>query len=74
MKTETKEQLRNDFKTVIKLTFALAYWLVFGIFISIIWSIDGAGLGITLLIMSSVTYLFIIKMTKFIFKKYQRVG
>jgi hypothetical protein len=52
----------------VKLSFGIAYWFVFGIFILIGWATKGAGLGITLSILSGLGFLLIIKMTKFFIK------
>jgi hypothetical protein len=68
MNKETKKLIQDSVKTGIKLSFAISYWFVFGIMILIGWIGKGAGLGITMFILSALGYLVIVKMTKFFIK------
>jgi hypothetical protein len=74
MKKETKTIVKKTIKQGVKTSFAISYWFVFGLFILIGWIGKGAGLGITLLILFSIGFFTIVKVTKMVKKAQKRNG
>jgi hypothetical protein len=67
-KKKWKFAIEAAFKLGFKASFAIAYCVVFGLFILIGWAAEGAGLAITLAILFGIGYFVIVKMTKLFLK------
>lgn len=64
-----KTILKQAFKDGMEISFGIAYWFVFGIFILIGWVMKGMILGLVLTGLFLGGYWLIIKMIKSVFKK-----
>lgn len=67
-----KEILKQAFKDGIEISFGIAYWFVFGIFILVGWVTEGAILGLVLTVLFTGGYWLIIKMVRSLIRKSQK--
>jgi hypothetical protein len=64
-----KTEIKGIIKKSLKLSFASAFWLVFGFIILVAGITEGIGLSIVLAILFGAGYWTIVKVTKFYIKK-----
>ena len=64
-----KKILKQAFKDGIEISFGIAYWFVFGIFVLVGWVMEGMVLGIILTILFAGGYWLIIKIVRSLIRK-----
>jgi len=72
MKKDWGKIIKESITQGVKISFAISYWLVFGLFILIGWVGKGIGFAIVLFILFALGYMIIAKMTKYMIKKGQQ--